>query len=106
MSKCVPMWRAKLMSKTCAVTLAACAVVGLAFAWLSREPAAAQDKPAHAGVKWEYKIVHKPVAQLTEKEGQAEFNKLGEDGWELCATISTTSSRGPWGVFVFKRPKR
>ena len=93
------------MNKACVVALAACAA-GLLIAWGAREPAAAQEKPAPAVPKWEYKAVHVPVAQVTEKEGVAQFNTLGAEGWELCGTVSAAEGRVNWGVFVFKRPRR
>jgi hypothetical protein len=94
------------MNRTCGVAAAACAAAALLVVWVWREPAAAQDKGAPAVPKWEYKAVHVPVAQMTEKEGVAQFNTLGADGWELCGTVSAVDGRVNWGIFVFKRPKR
>ena len=49
--------------------------------------------PARGG--WEYKVV--PGA-LNTSEAETDLNKLGADGWEVCAT-------GERGTLVFKRPK-
>jgi hypothetical protein len=94
------------MNRACVVALAACAAAGLLIAWASREPASAQEKAAPVVPKWEYKVVHVPVAQLTEKEGEAQFNQLGAEGWELSGTVSASTNRVNWGIFVFKRPRR
>jgi RNA polymerase sigma factor (sigma-70 family) len=44
---------------------------------------------------WEYKLEH---GTLNRSDAEQELNKLGEQGWELCAT-------GERGAVVFKRPK-
>jgi RNA polymerase sigma factor (sigma-70 family) len=44
---------------------------------------------------WEYKVV---FGALGTGNAEADLNKLGADGWELCAT-------GERGAVVFKRPK-
>jgi RNA polymerase sigma factor (sigma-70 family) len=44
---------------------------------------------------WEYKVIHE---SLYRNEAEADLNKLGADGWELCAT-------GERGALVFKRPR-
>ena len=45
--------------------------------------------------KWEYKYIKKHISQ--NEMFLEEFNRLGKDGWELCA-YSTLS-----GISVFKR---
>jgi hypothetical protein len=79
-------------------------VLGLTFlaAWLSREPVGAQEKPAPSLQKWEYKIVL-PDSIEDPRANQAQFDKLGAEGWELCAMHSGTPRPN---YCVFKRPKR
>jgi RNA polymerase sigma factor (sigma-70 family) len=48
--------------------------------------------------KWEYKTIRR-----SNVPADPEFNGLGEDGWELCATSVNPVSNQL--VFVFKRPK-
>ena len=50
-------------------------------------------------MKWEYMDIGSFFPDMDE------FNKLGQDGWELCG-ISPTN--GDYGVprFIFKRPVR
>jgi hypothetical protein len=45
---------------------------------------------------WEYKVIHD---SLNRNDAEADLNKLGADGWELCAT-------GERNALVFKRPLR
>ncbi|HET6571965.1 MAG TPA: sigma-70 family RNA polymerase sigma factor [Fimbriiglobus sp.] len=45
---------------------------------------------------WEYKVIHD---SLNRDNAEADLNKLGADGWELCAT-------GERGALIFKRPTR
>jgi hypothetical protein len=95
------------MNKFVMVAVMACAGAALLVAWISREPASAQERPAPVAQKWEYKVVQVPVTPFPEKEGLQEFTKLGGEGWELCSTVSSTDKRGvAWGTFFFKRPKR
>jgi hypothetical protein len=78
----------------------------LSIAWFAREPATAQKKPAQNLQKWEYKV--KTVHPLNLDRGGGEmFNKLGSEGWELCATERNNKKDDNQVVFViFKRPKR
>ena len=76
------------------------AVVGaVVVAWLARGSAGAQERPAPAAQKWEYKIVYPDNDPLANHAG---FNKLGADGWELCVMHSGTRP----AYCVFKRPAR
>jgi hypothetical protein len=78
----------------------------LFVASLSRGPVAAQEKPAPPLQKWEYKVVN--VAPVAVSQTEASLNKLGSEGWELCATVVPTA-RGTDEFlvsFIFKRPKR
>ena len=71
------------------------------------QPVSGQEKPAPAIQKWEYKVVAKAVADLSPNETEAEFNKLGAEGWELCATVNPAPPpRVAVVTFVFKRAKR
>ena len=44
---------------------------------------------------------------MNPKDDEAEFSRLGEEGWELCSNFNPTSGRPQAAVivFVFKRPK-
>jgi hypothetical protein len=90
------------------VTVLAAAVV-LVVAFASRDPASGQEKPAAPAAAWEYKVVTKLANHMAAAREEAEFNKLGGEGWELAATTGPRSSTAT-GVaevgFVFKRPKR
>ena len=74
----------------------------LSIAWFAREPATAQKKPAKNLQKWEYKIKLRFTNALAEET----FNKLGSEGWELCATPSFNIEGKPAIFVIFKRPKR
>jgi hypothetical protein len=80
-------------------------VVILSIAWLTRDPVAAQKKPAPVSQKWEYKV--KAVSALALDHQEKSCNKLGSEGWELCAT-ERNSENGAKGVtfIIFKRPER
>jgi hypothetical protein len=77
----------------------------LSIAWFAREPASAQKKPAQNLQKWAYKV--KTVSALALDHEEASLNKLGSEGWELCATErnSATAAKGVTFI-IFKRPKR
>jgi hypothetical protein len=94
------------MNKTWIPAVFVCTLACFALTLVSRDPAPAQEKPAAAVQKWEYKVVQKAVAELNEKDAVAEFNGLGAEGWELSTTISLTIRTMPYGAFIFKRPKR
>ena len=87
--------------KTATVGLSAVLGLTLLVAWFSREPVSAQEKPAPAVQKWEYKIVL-PDNVEDPRANQTQFDKLGAEGWELCAAHSSTRPN----YCVFKRPKR
>lgn len=88
------------------------ATVGLAtvllIACFLDDAASAQEKPAAVAQKWEYKMVAKDVdglAPRNPRNEEAEFNQLGADGWELCATVGPATNKGLRFVyFIFKRP--
>src|SRR5262249_27442368 len=90
---------------TAAALLARIAVVTM----LATEPVAAQEKPAQAVQKWEYKVVQVSPTSLVQADFEEKLlNRLGAEGWELCSTITPTP-RGTDQVLValiFKRPKR
>ena len=90
------------------VACAAMAVVLIpSIAWLMRAPVAAQDKPAQVLQKWEYKVEALSTRALHSEEKK--LNKLGSEGWELCATERDGSrEEATWGntYTVFKRPMR
>lgn len=90
-----------MLSKSANVGLTVILGLALLGAWFSRERVGAQEKPAALVQKWEYKIV---LPNNTEDPllNQAQFDKLGVDGWELCVAHSSTRPH----YCVFKRPKR
>jgi len=71
----------------------------LGIAWFSRDLVAAQEKPAQVLQKWEYKI----LSLWTGSEDEEKLNKLGTDGWELCAV---RSDRDGVAIVYLKRLKR
>ena len=76
--------------KSIVLTVIVCLTVCFVVAWgPTGSHAPAQDKVA--ATKWEYRFYN--YAEV------AEFNKLGDEGWEVAV------SYGP-SRFVFKRPKR
>jgi hypothetical protein len=92
------------MRKALVLGAATALVFILSIAWFARAPAAAQNKPAQSLQQWEYKV--KTVSALALDEGKS-LNKLGSEGWELCAT-ERNGEQGAKGValLIFKRPKR
>ena len=90
-----------MSTRTVGIGLATVLGLILLAAWLSREPVGAQEKPAPILQKWEYKIVL-PDNVEDPRANQAQFDKLGAEGWELCAVHSSTRPN----YCVFKRPKR
>ena len=99
------------MTKVYVSALVASVAFFLLFAWTTRQPVEAQVKPAPAVPRWEYKVVTKVTRDMTDlKPGvlETEFDKLGAQGWELCASAHPTPSTAapPAVAFVFKRPKR
>jgi hypothetical protein len=80
-------------------------VLILSVAWFARGAVAAQDKPAAPVQKWEYKLVK--VLPTAVSESEASLNKLGSEGWELCATVVPFRRVDEEYVVSFiKRPKR
>jgi len=61
--------------------------------------------------RWEYRTVlfqpHWQVANLDATELDTQLNQLGNDGWELVSTTSTSIGAGLTRdlVLVFKRPR-
>jgi len=90
------------MRKSHVLGAAAVLVLILSFAWLTRDPVAAQKKPAQILQKWEYKV--KAVAALALDHEEKSFNKLDSEGWELCATERNGEKEGVT-FLIFKRPK-
>lgn len=85
----------RLMTTIGAAVLSAVAALAI---W-GGSPSVAQEKgkfaaPPRPVTRWEYKIVF--------RGDEVEFNKLGDDGWELV-----TSYMNPAGLptHTFKRPK-
>jgi hypothetical protein len=93
------------MRKSHVLGTATVLVLILSIAWFTRDPVAAQKKPAEIIQKWEYKV--KTVSALALDHEEKSFNKLGSEGWELCAS-ERNSEKGAKGVtfVIFKRPKR
>ena len=81
-------------------------VLILSVAWFSRGPVAGQERPAQPLLKWEYKLVK--VAPTAVSDMEAGLNKLGPEGWELCATVVPFRRADEEYLvsFIFKRPKR
>lgn len=90
-----------MMNRTGVIGLAALVGLILLAAWFSREPVGAQEKAGPVLQKWEYKIVLPDNAE-DPRANQTQFDKLGADGWELCAAHSSTRPN----YCIFKRPKR
>jgi hypothetical protein len=55
------------------------------------------NSPTEERQQWEYEIKHSDRIGLYEW-----LNKIGAEGWELCATLPTNELNA-W--FVFKRPQ-
>jgi hypothetical protein len=76
------------------------AVVG--FTMLSCGPSQPQvnGQPGAKAQQWEYKLVEKPLMDITVKteDAEKEFNKLGAEGWEYAAHTG-------WRTLL-KRPKK
>jgi hypothetical protein len=48
------------------------------------------DRAQLAVQKWEYKTIrHDLTTETRGDDAQSKLNALGEDGWELCATVRT-----------------
>jgi hypothetical protein len=90
-----------MIKKTAAISLAPALGLILLVTWLSRAPVGAQEKAAPSVQKWEYRIIL-PDNVEDPRANQAQFDKLGADGWELCVAHSSTRPN----YCVFKRPKR
>ena len=78
-------------------------VLVLSIALYSRGPVVAQEKPAQALQKWEYKV--ETVNTVAVFQEEKKLNKLGSEGWELCATERNGEKEGVTFI-IFKRPKR
>ena len=91
------------MRKLHAVGAITVPLVILSIGWLVRGPVAAQEKPAQALQMWEYKV--ETVPQLALYQQETRLNRLGSDGWELCATERNGEKEGVTFI-IFRRPKR
>jgi hypothetical protein len=91
------------MRKPLVLVTATVLVLILSIAWFTLDPVAAQKKPAQILQKWEYKV--KAVSALALDREEKSFNKLGSEGWELCATERNGEKEGVT-FLIFKRPKR
>jgi hypothetical protein len=85
------------------VLAATTAVVVLSMAWFSRGPVVGQEKPGQVLQKWEYKVDTVNTVAVFQEEKK--LNKLGSEGWELCATERNGEKEGVTFI-IFKRPKR
>lgn len=83
----------KAVSMVCGILLVAAVWLGVNGGSPRAEYQARVDVDVE---RWEYQMV-----AIT--NGIAEFNRLGADGWELCATMGDNS---PQAVLFFKRPLR
>jgi hypothetical protein len=79
------------------------AIVGLVLllASYSLQRVNAQEQASPAVQKWEYKVVL-PESVQDPLVNQAQFNRLGAEGWEMCAVHSSTLPN----YCVFKRSRR
>jgi hypothetical protein len=82
------------MKAFCLVGLVMCLSAGLLFVASGQEPAESPNNKKD-GNTWEYNCVN--------GEDMTSFNKLGAEGWELCAT--GTASNPPRATYIFKRLK-
>ena len=65
---------------------------------------AQEKKPKE--IRWEYKVVSKTLLETSLRGDEAEFNRLGGEGWEMCGTVSPTSGRPILTItYIFKRVK-
>jgi hypothetical protein len=78
----------------------------LTVACFPHEPVVGQEKRAQPLQQWEYKVVN--VTPLAVSQIESNLNKLGSEGWELCATVAPFRRADEDYVvsFIFKRPKR
>jgi hypothetical protein len=85
-------------------------VARLEAARADRRPNPAPQAPgavgAPAGQAWEYKIVSQAITDYDPDSAawEAELNRLGSEGWELCTTA--VGGRSPTATWVFKRALR
>ncbi len=92
-----------MRTKSVGAWLLGMAAVVLLAVLLTRGPALALEKTALAGPRWEYKIVLlENGADNDPRMNQANFDKLGMDGWELA---EVEASVRPF-FCVFKRPRQ
>jgi hypothetical protein len=75
------------------LAVVACLAIAACLAMNLGRPQAAYQREG-SFQRWEYRLVS--IA-----EGIREFNRLGADGWEICATMGAGQ---PQAVIVFKRP--
>ena len=82
-----------MQRRTWSIAVATVLAVAACFYFDLGSPQAADQREAPF-TRWEYRLV-----SIT--DGTREFNRLGADGWELCAC---TGAGSPQGVLFFKRP--
>ncbi len=82
-----------MQRRTLFIAVAIVVAVAAGFLLNVGAPQAAYQREAPL-TRWEYRLV-----SIT--DGQREFNRLGADGWELCAI---SGAGNPQGVLFFKRP--
>lgn len=82
-----------MKAKSIWIAIAIVSVVAVCLSLNLGAPQAAYQREAPM-TRWEYRLV-----SIT--DGQREFNRLGADGWELCAI---SGAGNPQGVLFFKRP--
>ena len=85
------------------------AVVVIAVVSTRWDTASAQEKKAPAKLAWEYKVVAKDVDDMAPRNAskdQAEFNKMGNDGWEYCETVGPVTNKGVRFVYVVFKKQR
>jgi hypothetical protein len=83
-------------------------VLILTVAWAPHEFAVGQEKRAQPLPGWEYKVVNVAPLAVSQTETETTFNRLGSEGWELCATVVPFRRVDEEYLvsLVFKRPKR
>ena len=73
---------------------------GVAYAFSGGGKWTGTFQAEHAEASWEYKVI--PISQASRIEDgtfEGELNKLGNEGWELAAVVTTQSG----GYYIMKR---
>ena len=55
-------------------------------------------------MKWKYLVQVFNPTDGTDETG-AEFNRLGDEGWELVSVVANMGKDASWSLAYFKRPK-